>query len=90
MVSIPTESVEVMRRVIRYTQSHALHKPTLIDMEIPDNKSRAISEAVIDLAENVHATAIVAETKSGTTAPSCRRPSSRYAGSSCDFCRAGI
>lgn len=64
----PIESVEVMRRVINYTQSHALHKPMLIDMEIEDSKSRAISGAVIELADKMHATAIVAETKSGATA----------------------
>ncbi len=64
----PIESVEVMRRVINYTQSHALHRPTLVDMEIEDSKSRAISCAVIELADKIHATAIVAETKSGATA----------------------
>ena len=64
----PIESVEVMKRVINYTQSHLLHKPSIIDMKIPDDKSRAISDAVIKLAETVQATAIVSETKSGATA----------------------
>lgn len=64
----PIESVQVMRRVINYTQSHALHKPSLVDMEIPDSKSRAISGAIIKLASKMDATTIVAETKSGATA----------------------
>lgn len=64
----PIESVEVMRRVINYTQCHALHKPTLVDMDIEDSKSQAISSAVIELADKIKAAAIVAETKSGATA----------------------
>lgn len=64
----PIESVEVMRRVIAYTQSHALHSPTLVDMKTLESKSRAIAGAVIDLASKIGATTIVAETKSGATA----------------------
>lgn len=64
----PIESVEVMRRVINYTQSHALHRPTVVDMENPDSKSRAIAGAVIELASKMGAATIVAETKSGATA----------------------
>lgn len=64
----PLESVDVMKKVINYTQSHALHPISVINMEIEDNKSRAISHAVIELAQQMEATAIVAETKSGATA----------------------
>ncbi len=64
----PIEAVKVMNRVVDYTQSHALHRPTLIDMEPEKSKSRAIASSVIDLAEKMKATTIVAETKSGATA----------------------
>jgi len=64
----PVESVEVMRRVIDYTQNHALHSHSLVEIAITDSKSRAISSAVIELADKMNATAIVAETKSGATA----------------------
>lgn len=73
----PIESVRVMKRIVNYTQSHALHAPTMVDQE-DDNTSlsRAISGAVINLADSVQAVAIVAETKSGATALqiSARRP----------------
>lgn len=64
----PVESVEVMRRVIDYTQNHALHSHSLVEIAITDSKSRAISSAVIELADKMTATAVVAETKSGATA----------------------
>lgn len=63
----PIEAVEVMKRVIGFTQSNQV---TDVDFLDPDDitHSRAMSAAVINLAENMHATAIVAETKSGATA----------------------
>lgn len=64
----PKEAVRVMHRVIDYTQSHQLHKPSIVNLEINDDKSRAIAHSVIDLAEKMHAVTIVAETKSGATA----------------------
>lgn len=72
----PIESVSVMKRVINYTQSHALHKPSIVDVDEPRSGSRAISAAVIDLATKMQAAAVVAETKSGATAlhVSSRRP----------------
>lgn len=63
----PIESVKVMKRIINYTQSHALHPPSLVDQSHP-SKSRAIAVAIISLAQSMHAKAIVAETKSGATA----------------------
>lgn len=63
----PLESVETMKRVILYTESHMPLK-----VSFPDNEDRghqaAISAAVLDLAESVDARAVVAETKSGATA----------------------
>lgn len=63
----PIESVKVMKRVIRYTQANS---PVQVSFEdtMHDDKQSAISTAVINLAENLHATAIVAETLTGATA----------------------
>jgi pyruvate kinase len=56
-----------MKRVITYTQHHA---PLTVKFPETGDHSRqaSISQAVIRLAENINATAIVAETKSGATA----------------------
>ncbi len=72
----PIEAVSVMKRVVTYTQSHALHGPVLVDIDSLPGKTRAISNAIIRLANSVDAVAIVAETKSGATAlhVSSRRP----------------
>jgi pyruvate kinase len=72
----PIESVDVMKKVINYSQAHALHKPALVDVDEPKSSSRAISGAAIDLATELNAAAVVAETKSGATAlhVSSRRP----------------
>lgn len=64
----PIESVEFMKRVIRYTE---INNPVKVDYpNAPHEHSRqsAVSSAVIELANNVGARAIVAETKSGATA----------------------
>lgn len=63
----PIDAVKVMKRVIRYTESNA---PLKTVYPLPEDHSRqgAISRAVINLADNVHAKAIVAETKSGACA----------------------
>lgn len=65
----PIETVEVMKRVILFTQ---LNNPVSVSYHLveTDHKTRqsAISEAILDLAKNVQAQAIVAETKSGATA----------------------
>jgi pyruvate kinase len=64
----PVEAVETMKRVIRYTESHAPLKAVFA--ETPDNHTMqgAISHGLISLAESIGAKAIVAETKSGATA----------------------
>ena len=65
--SYPIEAVETMKRVIRYAESH-----TPLKVSYPDkrdkNRQFAISTAILSLAENIEAKAIVAETKSGATA----------------------
>lgn len=65
--SYPKEAVQTMKRVIRYTEDHM---PLKVSFPDNDDHSRqaSISRAVIALAENIEARAIVAETKSGATA----------------------
>lgn len=63
----PVEAVEVMKRVINYTQAHVPVRPVFPEL-LEKTRQRAISSAVIKLAEEIDATAIVAETKSGATA----------------------
>jgi pyruvate kinase len=65
----PVESVETMKRVIRYTESNSPLKVIYNDEPTDANtKQGAISSAVIGLAHQMSAVAIVAETKSGATA----------------------
>ncbi len=64
----PIEAVEFMKRVIGYTEQN---NPIIV--EYPNaphefSKQSAISSAIIDLASNIKARAIVAETRSGATA----------------------
>lgn len=63
----PVETVESMKRVILYTQENAPVRPLSQPLEL-DTHSAAISAAAVALAKHLHATAIVAETKSGATA----------------------
>lgn len=71
----PIEAVATMRRVIRYTEVNAPLKAIFPQIEEHTRQS-AISSAIIDLAGNVRAKAIVAETRSGATVLqlACRRP----------------
>ncbi len=66
----PIKAIEVMKRVILYTEQNAPVKPIFVDESVPTVGSRqeAISTAVIKLAKAIRANAIVAETKSGATA----------------------
>jgi len=66
----PIKSIEVMKRVILYTEQNAPVKVVFVDEGVHRGESRqlAISTAVIRLAKAVRANAIVAETKSGATA----------------------
>jgi len=64
----PLETVAAMKKVILYTQDNA---PVAIleDHMVAKNLKRdAISTATVQLAEQLHVTAIIAETKSGATA----------------------
>lgn len=65
----PLEAVSVMKRVIRYTQTHAPLQAVFTGAaERPHSKQLAISRGIISLSESIDAKAIVAETKSGATA----------------------
>lgn len=66
----PIRSVEVMKRVILFTEQNAPVKPVFVDESAHRSLTRqaAISTAVIRLARDVRANAVVAETKSGATA----------------------
>lgn len=64
----PVEAVKVMKRILLYTEAN-----NPVAVSFPGNppehtRQSAISSAIIDLANNIHARAIVAETKSGATA----------------------
>ncbi len=62
-----SEAVQVMKRVITYTEQHTpLH--VIFNEPAEHTRQRAISQAVISLAREVSAKAIVAETRSGATA----------------------
>ncbi|MFZ1323758.1 MAG: pyruvate kinase [Candidatus Saccharimonadales bacterium] len=66
----PIKAVEVMKRVILYTEQNAPLKAVFVNESAVAAKSRqeAISAAVIGLAKTIRANAVVAETKSGATA----------------------
>ncbi|MFI5270974.1 MAG: pyruvate kinase [Candidatus Saccharimonadales bacterium] len=63
----PIEAVKTMKRIILYTEAHT---PLTVSFNNDQDLSRqaSISKSVIRVAEDVHAMAIVAETKSGATA----------------------
>ncbi len=65
----PIHAVEVMKRIIMYTQNNMPLAVKFYEVDaLPPTRQRAICEAVISLADNVAAKAIVAETKSGGVA----------------------
>ena len=66
----PREAVEMMDRIIRSTEQHKLYHSIIAASE-PDVETtppHAVAAAAADLAEAIHAPAIVAFTSSGTTA----------------------
>jgi pyruvate kinase len=74
----PLEAVKIMKRVITYTQEHNPVQVSFNDVSRDDHsRQAAISSAVLTLAEQLQAQAIVAETLSGATALqiASRRPS---------------
>jgi len=66
----PIEAISVMKRVILYTEKNAPVKPMFIDDMVNNvfTRQQAISAAVLRLANDIRADAIVAETRSGATA----------------------
>lgn len=72
----PIEAVEVMKRVILYTQANQPLTVSWPDYIAYESRQSAICQAIINLADTIKAKAIVAETKSGATALqlSARRP----------------
>ena len=68
----PLETIATMKRVILYTQENAELRPIYTGNDT-EELQEAISSAVITLANEVKAAAIVAQTKSGATAMSIAR-----------------
>lgn len=62
----PLNATSALKRIIVHTEQHSLDY--LHKTKNSAGRQSAISSAIINLAENVHANAIVAETKSGATA----------------------
>jgi len=62
----PLEAVQTMKRVILYTEGHM--SPEVVPVGEEPSRQTAISTAILELAQNIGAKAIVAETKSGATA----------------------
>jgi len=66
----PIEAVTMMDRIIRTTERDAIYRQiiTAIEPEVEDTAPHAVAAAAADLADSIHAAAIVAFTSSGTTA----------------------
>lgn len=64
----PLQAVEVMKRIIMYTQTNATVRASFSELKDEETNQNAISSAIINLAKQLDARAIVAETKSGATA----------------------
>lgn len=67
--SYPVESVSAMRKTIMYTQENWPVTTAIGNVVTPDESRRnAIARAAMQVAEEINATAIIAETKTGATA----------------------
>jgi len=66
----PIEAVAMMDRIIRKTEQHKLYRSILAasEPEVEATPPHAVAAAAADLAQAIHASAIVAFTSSGTTA----------------------
>jgi len=66
----PIEAVTMMDRIIRKTEQHKLYRSILAasEPEVEATPPHAVAAASADLAQAIHASAIVAFTSSGTTA----------------------
>ena len=63
----PVEAVQTMKKVILYTENHAPLSVSFPDNAPDTSRQAAICRAVVGLAADIDARAIVAETKSGAT-----------------------
>jgi pyruvate kinase len=63
----PVETVKSMKRIVTYAEHNSPMKK-LYEVEHDHDTKTAVASAVLTLAENIRAKAIVAETKSGNTA----------------------
>lgn len=74
--SYPTEAVKMVKKIIKYTETNSPLNVSFNHEKEDKTNQAAICHTIIELAERIHAAAIVAETKSGATALqiSCRRP----------------
>lgn len=64
----PHDAVKVMKRIIMYSQTHGVVRVSFKgQIEKETTRQLAISRGVIGMAQSIHASAIVAETKSGAT-----------------------
>ena len=65
----PLQAVQTMKRIINYTQNNNPTRVTYpVYSESDNTKSMSISRAVVNMADQMNAKAIVAETLTGTTA----------------------
>jgi pyruvate kinase len=64
----PLEAVRTMKRVVLYTESNAVLTVSFPDNNQDTGRQVSISRAVVNLASDIEAQAIVVETKSGATA----------------------
>ncbi len=64
----PIEAVKMMKKVIRYTEDNLPVPSSLHHQREDTTRQAAICHTIIELSDRLHATAIVAETKSGATA----------------------
>jgi len=65
----PMEAIRIMKKVILYTEQHALKSKLENDVaDVALTRQQAISSSVLRLADDIKADAIVAETRSGATA----------------------
>jgi pyruvate kinase len=63
----PVETVEIMKRIIRYTQAHSPHE-LRVNFNDQTTRQSALSAAAIILARTMGAKMIISETSSGATA----------------------
>jgi pyruvate kinase len=75
----PLEAVKITRKVIRYSELGFAFKINVDETKTSQSNQAAIGRAIVSLAEDVKAAAIVAETRSGATALQIANRRSRVA-----------